>query len=47
MPRTYNRGNNEKPYALYEELPHLRVAPDAEVLSIYKRLDAQKSLPVE
>ena len=47
MPRTYNKGNNQNTYAFYEELPHLRVAPDAEVVSIYKRLDSQKSLPIE
>ena len=41
MPRTYNKGNNQNTYALYEELPHLRVAPDAEVVSIYKRLYSQ------
>ena len=44
MPRTYNKGNNQNTYALYEELLHLRVAPDAEVVSIYKRLDTQQSL---
>ena len=47
MPRTYNKGNNQNTYAFYEELPHLRVAPDAEVVSIYKRLDSQKSLPID
>ena len=47
MPRTYNKGNNQNTFALYEELQHLRVAPDAEVVSIHKRLDSQKSLPIE
>ena len=42
-----NRGNNKRTYALYEELGHLRVSPQAEVPYIYKRLDRQKDLPVE
>jgi len=42
-----NRGNNKRTYALYEELRHLRVSPQAEVPYIYKRLDRQKDLPVE
>lgn len=42
-----NRGNNQKSYACFEELTHLRVSPQAECPYIYKRLDAQKQLPVE
>jgi len=42
-----NRGNNQSSYALYEELRHLRVSPQAEVPYIYKRLDTQRDLPVE
>lgn len=42
-----NRGNNQRTYALYEELRHLRVSPQAEVPYIYKRLDRQQDLPVE
>jgi len=41
------KGNNQKSYAFYEELPHLRVTPDAEIPYIYKRLDVELSKPVE
>ena len=42
-----NRGDNKQSYALYEELKHLRVAPEAGTPYIYKRLDTQVHLPVE
>ena len=42
-----NRGNNQKSYAMYEELTHLRVSADAEVPYIYKRRDTQNHLAVE
>ena len=42
-----NRGSNQKSYACFEELTHLRVSPDAEVPYLYKRLDKQTHLPVE
>ena len=42
-----NRGDGKNTYALYEELKHLRVSPDAETPYIYKRLDVQKNLSVE
>ena len=41
------KGNNQKSYAFYEELPYLRVTPDAEIPYIYKRLDVELSKPVE
>ena len=41
------KGNNQKSYAFYEELPNLGVTPDAEILYIYKRLDVELSKPVE
>ena len=42
-----SRGDNKQSYAYYEELNHLRVAPDAPVPYLYKRLDKQQNLPVE
>ena len=42
-----NRGDNKQSYALYEELKHLRVSPEAGTPYIYKRLDTQVHLPVE
>ena len=42
-----SRGDNKQSYALYEELKHLRVAPEAGTPYIYKRLDTQVHLPVE
>ena len=42
-----SRGSNTNSYALYEELGHLRVSPDAPVPYLYKRLDKQVHLPVE
>ena len=42
-----NRGDNKQSYALYEELKHLRVAPEAGTPYIYMRLDTQVHLPVE
>ncbi len=42
-----NRGNNQRTYALFEELRHLRVFPQAEVPYIYRRLDRQQDLLVE
>ena len=42
-----SRGSNENSYALYEELGHLRVSPDAQVPYLYKRLDKQVHLPVD
>ena len=41
------KGNNQKSYACYEELPYLRVTEESSVVSIYKRLHAQKHLPIE
>ena len=41
------RGENEKTYALYEELGHLRVAPGVGCVSIHKRIDAHLSQPLE
>ena len=41
------RGQNEKTYALYEELGHLRVAPEVGCVSIHKRIDAHLSQPLE
>ena len=41
------RGNNQKSYACYEELPYLRVTEESSVVSIYKRIHAQKHLPIE
>ncbi len=40
-------GDNKQSYALYEELKHLRVEPEAGTPYIYKRLDTQVHLPVE
>ncbi|NDC06786.1 MAG: site-specific integrase, partial [Synechococcaceae bacterium WB9_2_069] len=42
-----SRGDNQQSYALYEELKHLRVSPEAGTPYIYKRLDTQVHLPVE
>ena len=42
-----NRGSNQRSYACFEELTHLRVSPEAEVPCLYKRLDKQVHLPVE
>ena len=42
-----SRGNNQTSYALYEELMHLRVSPEAQVPYLYKRRDKQVHLPVE
>jgi len=42
-----SRGDNKQSYALYEELKHLRVSPEAGTPYIYKRLDTQVHLPVE
>ena len=42
-----NRGENQQSYALYEELRHLRVSPEAGTPYIYKRLDTEVQLPVE
>ena len=36
-----SRGDNKQSYALYEELKHLRVSPEAGTPYIYKRLDTQ------
>ena len=41
------KGNNQKSYGCYEELPSLRVSPDAEIPYMYKRLDTDLSKPVE
>ena len=41
------KGNNQKSYAFYEELPYLRVTPDAEIPYIYKRLDVELNKPIE
>ena len=42
-----SRGNNLTSYALFEELKHLRVSPEAEVPYIYKRRDTQTHLPID
>ena len=41
------KGKNQKSYGCYEELPSLRVSPDAEIPYMYKRLDTDLSKPVE
>jgi integrase len=41
------RGNNQKSYACYEEISYLRVTDESSNVSIYKRLHAQKHLPIE
>ena len=41
------KGNNQKSYVCYEELPYLRVTEESSVVSIYKRIHAQKHLPIE
>ena len=40
------RGNNNKTYALWEEISHLRVDVDAPPVQIYKRLDTETSKDV-
>ena len=42
-----NRGNNQRTYALYEELRHLRMFPQAEGPIHLRGLDRQQDLPVE
>ena len=41
------KGINKKSYACFEELPMLRVTPDAEIPYIYKRLDSDLSKEIE
>ena len=41
------KGNNINSYECYEELPMLRVSPDAEIPYIYKRKDAHLKQPLE
>ena len=41
------RGNNQKSFAFYEEIPYLRVTDESSNVSIYKRRHAQKHLPIE
>ena len=41
------KGINKKSYACFEELPILRVTPDAEIPYIYKRLDIDLSREIE
>ncbi len=41
-----SRGDNKQSYALYEELKHLRVGPEARTKYIVKRLDTQVTLPL-
>ena len=41
------RGNNQQSFAFYEEIPYLRVTDESNNVSIYKRLHAQKHLPIE
>ena len=41
------KGINKKSYACFEELPMLRVTPDAEMSYIYKRLDIDLSREIE
>ena len=41
------KGNNQNSYECYEELPMLRVSPDAEIPYIYKRKDNHLKQPVE
>ena len=42
-----NKGNNINSYECYEELPMLRVSPNAEIPYIYKRKDAHLKQPLE
>ena len=41
------KGINKKSYACFEELPMLRVTPDAEIPYIYKTLDVEINKPIE
>ena len=41
------KGINKKSYAFFEELPMLRVTPDAEIPYIYKRLDIDLSSEIK
>ena len=41
------KGKGAKTYEFYEELPMLRVTPDAEIPYIYKRLDVELNKPIE
>ena len=41
------KGKGAKTYEFYEELPMLRVNPDAEIPYIYKRLDVELNKPIE
>ena len=41
------RGNNQKSYACYEEISYLRVTDESSNVFIYKRLHAQKHLPID
>lgn len=41
------KGINKKSYACFEEMPMLRVSPDAEIPYIYKRLDIDLSRDIE
>ena len=41
------KGNNQNSYECYEELPMLRVSPDAEITYIYKRKDNHLKQPIE
>ena len=40
------RGNNNKTYALWEEISHLRVDVDAPPVQIYKHLDTETAKDV-
>ena len=42
-----SKGDNNKSFTLWEELKHLRVDKDSGYVSIYKRLQLQKHLPIE